>query len=228
MNSNHRIEEIMIGVRVGPDEIERFIVRKDLATRHSDVIKKSFASGWEEAKENIVRFPEESPEAFQVFVTFLDTGVIHMDHFKSDRPIEVQEGDGSIDKEWNQIAQACLLGEHLGCTAFKDALVDRTVYLLQNTAQVPKTMFQEIFAGSVAGSGIRDLLVDVAAYHLFATDLEQQSGDDVYASYWKQVAIAYKHRTVNPSLRAPYDQADIGCKYHDHAKNKRCYKSMFT
>ena len=218
----------MIGVCVGSDEVERFIVRKDLATRHSDVIKKSFASDWKEAKENVVRFPEESSEAFQVFVTFLDAGVIHLDHFTGDRPVEGQEYDRVIDKVWNQIAQAWLLGEHLDCTAFKDALVDKTVHILQTTAQVPKMMFEKIFAGSIGRSGIRDLLDDVAAYHLFSFDLQQQSGDDVYAGYWKQVAIAYKHRITNPSLRAPYDQADVGCRYHDHAKNKRCYKSMFT
>jgi len=75
----------MTEVHVGLEEVEKFIVRKELATRHSTIIKKALdpASGWKEARENVVHLPEESPEAFQVFVTFLDTGVIHLDHLKS-------------------------------------------------------------------------------------------------------------------------------------------------
>ena len=228
MTATYRIEKIMIEVRVGAGESERFLVRKDLATRHSQVIKKAFARGWKEAEENIVRFSEESPEVFHVFVTFLDTGVIHLDHFKSEKPVEVQKDDRDIDNGWDKIAHAWLLGEHLGSTAFQDALVDKMIHILQTTAEIPKTMFQKIFAGSIARSGIRDLLVDVAVYHLFSADLEEQSGDDVYAGYWKQVAVAYRRRITDPTLSAPYDKADVGCRYHDHVKDNLCYKKMFT
>ena len=85
----------MTEARVGlEDGIERFIVRKELATRHSEFIKKALdpANGWKEAKENIMRFPEEPPEAFQVFVTFLDTGVIHLEHSKSATDAVIEAG----------------------------------------------------------------------------------------------------------------------------------------
>jgi hypothetical protein len=222
----------MIEVCVGSgDDAEMFIVRKNLATRYSDVIKKAFAGGWKEAKENVISFPEESPEAFQVFMTFLDTGVIHLNHFKSNDLTITQEAehDHAIDEQWNQITQAWLLGEHLFCSSFKDALIDKMLHTLQTTAEIPKTMFPKIIAGSVARSGMRDLLVDIAAYHLFAADLEAQPDNDAScAAYWKQVAIAYRHRITNPSLSAPYDQVDVECRYHDHGENKPCYKVMFT
>jgi len=143
--------------------------------------------------------------------------------------VAAQEDDPDADKESNKIANAWLLGDHLRSTTFKDALVDKMVDILQSTAEVPKSMFQRIFAESIGRSGMRDLLVDMAAYHLFAADLEEQPDDDVYAGYWKQVAIAYRHRITNPSMGAPYDQKDLGCKYHDHEKDnsKLCYKSMF-
>lgn len=183
----------MIQVCVGSgDDVERLIARKSLATRHSDVIRKAFAGGWKEAKENIIRFPEESPEAFQVFATFLDTGVIHLCHFKGNKPSIAQEREDSrsIEQEWNRIAQAWLLGEHLCSTSFKDALVDTMIHILQTTAEIPRMIFPKIITGSVARSGMRDLLVDIAAYHLFVADLEEQPDDDAYAGYWKQVAIA--------------------------------------
>jgi hypothetical protein len=221
----------MIEVCVGSnDDVERFIVRKNLAVCASDVIRKAFAGGWKEAKENVVCLPEESPEAFQVFVTFLDTGAIHLDHFKGNNLTIAQEVEDNrdIDEEWNKITQSWLLAEHLSCTSFKDALVDKMLHTLQTTAEIPETMFPKIVAGSVARSGMRDLLVDIAAYHLFAADLEEQPDDDVaYAGYWKQVAIAYRNRITNPSLSAPYDQVDVGCRYHDHGENKLCYKVMF-
>lgn len=221
----------MIEVCVGSgDDIEQFIVRKNLATRYSDVIRKAFAGGWKEAKENVLRFPEESPEVFQVFVTFLDTGVIHLDHFNSNGLAVAQEVEDSrdADGQWDMIAQAWLLGEHLCSTSFKDALVDKMVHILQTTAEIPKAMFPKIIVGSVARSGMLDLLVDIAAYHLFAADLEEQPDDKVYAGYWKQVAVAYRHRITDPSLRAPYDQGDVGCRYHGHGKDKLCYRAMFT
>jgi hypothetical protein len=221
----------VIEVCVGSnDDVERFIVRKNLAVCASDVIRKAFAGGWKEAKENVVCLPEESPEAFQVFVTFLDTGAIHLDHFKGNNLTIAQEVEDNrdIDEEWNKITQSWLLAEHLSCTSFKDALVDKMLHTLQTTAEIPETMFPKIVAGSVARSGMRDLLVDIAAYHLFAADLEEQPDDDVaYAGYWKQVAIAYRNRITNPSLSAPYDQVDVGCRYHDHGENKLCYKVMF-
>lgn len=102
------------------------------------------------------------------------------------------------------------------------------IHILQTTAEIPRMMFPKIITGSVARSGMRDLLVDIAAYHLFAADLEDQPDDDAYAGYWKQVAIAYRHRITNPSLNAPYDQGDVGCRYHDHGKDKLCYRAMFT
>jgi hypothetical protein len=221
----------VIEVCVGSnDDVERFIVRKNLAVCASDVIRKAFAGGWKEAKENVVCLPEESPEAFRVFVTFLDTGGIHLDHFKGNNLTITQEVEDNrdIDEEWNKITQSWLLAEHLSCTSFKDALVDKMLHTLQTTAEIPETMFPKIVAGSVARSGMRDLLVDIAAYHLFAADLEEQPDDDVaYAGYWKQVAIAYRNRITNPSLSAPYDQVDVGCRYHDHGENKLCYKVMF-
>lgn len=222
----------MTEARVGlEDGIERFIVRKELATRHSEFIKKALdpANGWKEARENIMRFPEEPPEAFQVFVTFLDTGVIHLEHSKSATDVVARDDDPDADKEWHKVAQAWLLGDRLRSTTFKDAFVDKMIHILQTTAEIPKSMFQRIFAESIGRSGMRDLLVDMAAYHLFAADLEEQPDDDVYAGYWKQVAIAYRHRITNPSMGAPYDQKDLGCRYHDHEKDssKLCYKGMF-
>lgn len=215
----------MIEVCAGSnDDIEKFLVRKKLATRYSDVIRKALSNGWKEAKENIIRFPEESPETFQAFATFLDTGAIHLDHFKKNttKPATAQQGRPDIDKQWDNIAQAWLLGEHLLSTPFKDALVDKTIHILRTTAEIPKTMLPKIIAGSVGRSGMRDLLVDIAAYHLFAADLEEQPDGEAYAGYWKQVAIA------DPSLGAPYDRVDVGCRYHDHGKGKLCYKAMFT
>lgn len=105
--ASRSIDDIMTEVHVGTDEVEQFIVHKDLATRHSTIIKKALdpASGWKEAQENVVHLPEESPEAFQVFVTFLDTGIIYLDHFKGASSIGVQDEDLDMDKEWNSIAQ---------------------------------------------------------------------------------------------------------------------------
>jgi hypothetical protein len=75
----------MTEIHVGSEKVEKFLVRKYLAIRHSRAIEKALdpESDWKEAEENVVRLPEETPEAFRVFLTFLETGVVHLHHFKS-------------------------------------------------------------------------------------------------------------------------------------------------
>jgi hypothetical protein len=60
----------MTEVQVGSEKVEKFLVRKDLAIRHSRVIEKALdpESDWKEAEENVVRLPKETPEAFQAFL----------------------------------------------------------------------------------------------------------------------------------------------------------------
>ena len=237
LTASHSIDEIMTGVHVGPeDEVERFAVRKNLAIRHSEFIKKALdpASGWKEAKENIVRFPEESPEAFQVFVTFLNTGVIHLNHFKNAKSNAVREEAPDKDKEWNSIAQVWLLSDRIDSVAFKDAVVDKVVSLVRNNGKVPTSLYRPIFKGSVSKSGMRKLLTDIAVYGLFAPGIRaDQPGDPECVDYFRDVALEAMKRMARSRQgqvlsTAPYDRQHVGCYYHDHeAEGKPCYKTMF-
>jgi len=232
----YSIDEIMTGVYVGPEDgMERFAVRKELATRHSTIIKKALdpARGWKEAKENIVRLPEESPEAFQVFVTFLDTGVIHLNHFKSVSGNAAQEDDLGEDKEWNSIAQVWLLSDRIDSVTFKDAVVDKVISLVRDEGKVPTSLHRPIFKGSVSRSGMRKLLTDIAVHSWFPGTLADQPGDPECADYFRDIGVEAMRRMGRstqgqPLSLAPYDRQDVECHYHDHdTEGKPCYKTMF-
>ena len=211
-------------------------MRKNLAIRHSEFIKKALdpASGWKEAKENIVRFPEESPEAFQVFMMFLDTGVIHLNHFRSAKSNAVREQDPDEDKEWNSIAQLWLLSDRMDSVSLKDAVVDKVVSLVRDSGKVPTSLHRPIFKGSVSRSGMRKLLTDIAVYSWFPGTLADQPGDPDCADFFRDVAVEAMKRMAcarqgQMLSTAPYDRQDVGCHYHDHeAEGKPCYKKMFS
>jgi hypothetical protein len=226
----------MTGVHVGPEDgVEKFAVRKDLAVRHSEFIKKALdpASGWKEAKENVVRFPEESPEAFQVFVTFINSGVIHLDHFKGAKGAATNEDDLDEDQEWNNIAQVWLLSDRIDSITLKDAVVDTLASLVRDSGKVPTSLHRPIFKGSVSKSGMRKLLTDIAVHCWFPGTLADQPGDPECADFFRDIGVEAMKRTARTiqgqSLSlAPYDRQDVKCHYHDHdAEEKPCYKTMF-
>lgn len=219
----------MTEVHVGLEDAETFIISKDRAICHSKLFQRALnpKGTWKEVKENTVRLPEQAPENFQVFVTFVNAGCIALDHSWVTKKMATKSKVTGDDKEWCQIAQLWIMGEYLESTSFQDALVDKTVSILQTTGKVPKTMFREIFTGSISRCGMRKLLADVAVYSWFAADLEEQKSDEAYVEFFKDVAVALKKRITDTSLSAPYDKKDVGCYYHDHGKNKPCYKGKF-
>lgn len=232
---SNRIDAIVTEVHVGSEEVEKFLVRKDIAIRHSKVLEKALnpESDWKEADENVFRLPEESPEAFQVFLTFLDTGVIHLDHFREPDEDGSKRGKLSEDYEWNYIAEAWLFGDRILSVSFKDAIVDKVISLVSEHGKVPTSLHRDIYKGSAFGSGMRKLLVDIAAYSWFSGTLADQPSEPECAEFFKDVGVAAMDRMVS-ALRgqtlaaAPYDHKFVGCQYHDHdAEGKPCHKGMF-
>lgn len=225
---------MMTEVHVGAEEIEKFVVRKDFATRHSSVIQKALdpENGWKEAKENIVRLPEESSEDFQVFVTFLNTGVIHINHFKGTDEGQAEGGDTS-EEEWDSIAHAWLLGDRIHSTSFKDAIVDKVISLVRDHGKTPASMHRAICKGSVYKSGMRSLLADIAVHGWSKKMMVAQPDDPECAGFFKEIAAEALERTMlarrDETLDiAPYIQLGIECHYHDHdGEGKSCYKTMF-
>lgn len=225
----------MTKVHVGSDDVEKFLVRKDLAIRHSRVIEKALdpESDWKEAEENVVRLPEVTPEAFQVFLTFLDTGTIHLDHFGRAGEDEATRESPTEDEEWDSVAQAWLLSDRILSVSFKDAVVDKVISLVSDHGKVPTAMHRDIFKGSACRSGMRNLLTDIAVYSWFPGTLADQPGDAECADFFRDVGAAAMKRMASALrgqalLTAPYDRKSVGCHYHDHdTEEKPCYKTMF-
>jgi hypothetical protein len=220
----------MTEVQVGSEKVEKFLVRKDLAIHHSRVIEKALdpENDWKEAEENVVRLPEEMPEAFQAFLTFLETGVVHLDHFKStdDDDAPMQE---TLDEsaEWENIAEAWLLADRILSVSLKDALVDKVISMVRDHGKVPIALHPDIYRGSAFKSGTRTLLVDIAAYGWSSRTLADQPGDPECAEFFRDVGVEAMKRINYPAI-VPYNRKDVGCHYHDHfAEEKPCYKAMF-
>ena len=94
-----------------------FYIHEHLLKRHSDFFTTGLSKPWIEHKEGSVRFPDDSPEYFDIFARFLYDGKIH----------STKAGDRAIicrDEEWLRLAESWILGDKLLSTTFKDAVMD--------------------------------------------------------------------------------------------------------
>jgi hypothetical protein len=134
-----------------------------------------------------VCLPEETPEALQAFLTFLDTGVVHLDHFRRANEEGTDQEALDEDAKWDNLAEAWLLGDRILSSSFKDATVDKVTSLANEHGTVPASMHREIYRGSAYKSGMRALLVDMAVHSWFPGTLADQPGEPESAEFFRDV-----------------------------------------
>ncbi|KAM0720125.1 hypothetical protein Q7P37_004261 [Cladosporium fusiforme] len=210
------ITTIMIEVHVGAsDHIEKFLVHEALAKRRSKFITAALKKCWDEGKQRIVTLPEVSPETFQLFCDFVNTGFCQI-------PVKKDQEDAA----WVQVTDAWLLGDYLDSTSFKDAILDTMLAAIRQTSNRPISMFQEIFGCTRSPSGMRRLLVDLVVYSWPLGTLAKQPVEERCLDFFRDVSVAIelKDKKGLISWDAPYMKDDIKCHYHDHGSEEGCYR----
>lgn len=213
------IDTVTIDVHVDTDDgADDFLINRELANRHSEFTTTALKDEWKEGKEGILRLPEASPEAFQLFYDFINYGTVQFE------TSECQEED-----DWSVVTEAWLLGDFLASTSFKDAVVDAMTDILHETSDPPVSMCQQIFRSTNLPVGMRKLLVDLAVWTWSAETLAKQPVDPACLDSFRDVAVAAvdKDRKCLGDWDLPYKRDDIGCRYHDHGSDSPCYKTMF-
>lgn len=186
------------------------------------MIAAALKSGFQEAKERSITFPEDDPELFNIFANFVYTGYI-----RSRKPNDIIL-DRNFDCEWDRLGTMWVLGEKLQAAEFKDAVVDALVEKLRAGSKHPATMHQTVYPGGAGPSGMRRLLVDIAAWTWSKTQLESTERKEEWVGFFFDLAV--KLQTLVGARRpiAPW-KTDSGpeCLYHDHESEKACYKTLF-
>lgn len=209
-----RLDSLPLEIVVGRDETaETTYVHKDLATKFSDVVALSVKGGFKEAEEGIVRFPEEDPELFRIFAGFIYTGFVHS---------KKCDGYPEIDR----LAALWVLGEKLQAGEFKDAVVDAMIERLGSTTEGSDRIFTMIYSNSVGASGMRRLMVDLAAWCSPAGTFRDAARKEESKEFFYDLAVKYQGLYGVARGSSPF-RLEVTCAYHDHGSKKACYKTLF-
>jgi hypothetical protein len=99
--------------------------------------------------------------------------------------------------------------------------VDKVISMIRDHGKVPTALHRDIYKGRAFRSGMRCLLIDIAAYSWSSETLADQPGDPECAEFFRDVGVAAMKR-MNDAAIAPYSRKDVGCHYHDHVW-RPCY-----
>lgn len=217
-----------ITIIVGPeDDSTSFSVHESLVRQESGFVEAIFRNGWKENEKRIVRLPEHDAEHFKIFFNFIYTGFIF-----SSKPGDAFADKPEKDAEWTRLAYAYALGNYLQASDFKDAMMDAMIDKVKKSKQCShQTMYQIIYPNSVPGSGVRKLLVDVAATRWTWEFLKQQHSAPEWSDFFLDLSIAHHEIRAFPSRKTiVWDNVDT-CQYHGHQNSPqfefnrmRCYK----
>lgn len=197
-----------------------FTLHQNLASKESAFIKAALRGEWKESKEKVIRLPEHEPEHFQLF-----------SHWIYDHAIfSAQEGGEKdalgIDKEWDRLARAWVLGSYLQALDFKDAVVGAIIEKATHNLDCRQYIHEIIYSNSHFGAPIRRLLADIASWRWNRFDMCAQSSRLRHSDFFYDLSMALMHRHDSPdSATAPMRLRDA-CSYHEHGLHEsECYRA---
>jgi hypothetical protein len=184
----------MATVLVGRDETP-FKVHDRLLCEQSPFFQQALGGNFKEAREQVVRLPEEEPERFERFLLWLYThSLAHIDH-------------RDVDRRYESLFELYFLADRLLVRALKNAIIDATVRVEQTSAFVPSTyQVQTVFAQTAAcrENGLRRLLVDMHAWDVdpkFIAEHEDWFGKDFLLDL---ALVGMRFREAQPQQQAPF------------------------
>jgi hypothetical protein len=192
----------------------------------SDFFKRAMSNNWKEAAERTIRFPDDDPDIFRLYIHWLYSRTL---------PCRNDEPGRAGNAEYVLLAKAYVLGDKLQDGRFQDTAIDA---IIQKASSPAKDGQQWLPVGSAVGwiydntlpsSEARRLLVDLYVCH--------GSGDwltlwakpaDLPKDFLLDLAAALLDRRPrlddNSPLRAPST-----CMYHQHSRNLTvCYKDQMA
>jgi hypothetical protein len=166
-----------VQVAVGKEQhLQVFDVHEYLITARSPFFRKVMSGNWQEAKDRLVKLPEDDPAIFQLYVHLLYTNMLAV------IPNPGLAKDDSME-EVSRLAKLYVLAEKLQDIETKDLVVEA---MLLGSREIRKDgqcyapgpeAVGAIYAGTMPGSPMRRLYVDIYTYRANSIWLSKNSGD---------------------------------------------------
>ena len=172
-----------------------------------------------------VNLPDFNAEAFELFFLFTYTHNMVGTRLND-------TSNSTTDREWLNLVQAWALGDHLYASAFKDAVIDVIISKIHdNHLTPPLSLHRMIYCNVNADTLLRQLAVDIAAWHWDDTFLANQKraggwrGWDVCTDFFVDLALSLNKMKKTGQSGEPPFEGDT-CTYHEHRLiGTPCYKS---
>lgn len=217
-------------MKVGkPAQCQDFVIHKDLVTSNSQLFASALSRNWKEGRSGVVSLPEDDPDAFEIYVSWL----YKRSPFTSEAllaPSSEQSTSLSPLKQVERFISAYLLGDKLLDDDFCDMIIDALLEYSAARNAWPTKQAERIFLISPPESPQRNLLPDIVVHRGNAAWFNASSKNILGYSSEALIAITrglLLSRGKNTLAREAWPWVVDPCVYHRHKKTqKQCYKTM--
>lgn len=244
MLTSHRLEDSeseQFTVTVGDTSKEHlgiatYTISKTVLTKSSEFFKKACNKDWKEGQTKSISLPDIWPDAFDLYLRFLNTSKVVVPKELRDRLVAQIPEENESSPNWSHdvhatqhvLTDAYILADMLMDINAKNAIIDSIHTSIKVNRQLPSLMsIDQIFAQTPEGSPLRRFFADWLA---FASDtgktfLEACSKELLVEVSFAAMEVARGNK-LRPSTSKP------GCTYHEHDRSirsaSRCFKSMLS
>jgi len=194
---------IIVGKEPGQ---QRFSIPEGVICARSEFFKRALNGNWTESEGRIVRFPEDNPEIFGIYMNLVYTGLVLTDNIDHPKSITI------ITNEFDVLARLYVLCEKLQDKAAKNSAVESLIEVSKETSEDKKFTAPRpdtialVYQGTCAGSLGRRLMVDL--WRRIPADFLTKYTYQLPTDFFVEFAIALQTRLGELGLRriSPLDK----------------------
>ena len=141
----------MVILKAGPKKTP-FQIHKGLLCKASPYFRAALEGGFNEAKAQIIDWPEEDPSIVKIFQLWLYSGSVSTDP------------KTNIDS-WAKLVDLYIFAEAHDLPVLNDAVIDALIAMTEQSALVNVCVFNKVYSMTTPKAPLKRLLVDLAVHH---------------------------------------------------------------
>ncbi|KAI4921960.1 hypothetical protein J4E90_000388 [Alternaria incomplexa] len=180
---------------------QRFSIPEGIICARSEFFKRALNGNWAESEGRIVRFPEDNPEIFGIYMNLVYTGLVLTDTLESPKTVT------TICDEFDVLGNLYVLCEKLQDRAAKNSAVESLLEVsmgkYENKYTCPRTdTIVLVYRGTCAGSLGRRLMVDL--WRKISVDFLIKCSDELPKEFLADLAISMKTQLEGHKIKGTW------------------------
>lgn len=212
-----------------------FLVYEDIFRQQSPFFEAALGRDFKEAHDRVVKLPEHTPEAFEIYLRWVYSSRIVVPNEADDNESEASKAMVSL------LCRSYVLGDILQDVDFKDALVDAFIQKTSSSGYLPTEEAKYVYGNTIEGAPLHRVFATLSAEECVGFTEGNKStiyGDFVWGKNEQQYStveflcdvMKLVERRLNPGAFPGSDENhgvkwdEKTCRYHEH-KEGICYKA---